>query len=109
MGRLQLSLRIAERAAVRGAQQANVKWFHLATGMADYREGRYARAVERLDKSLTPGAEYFYLDSLAYLFLAMAHSRLGEKEEAAQAMYKARILMDERFPKLDRGQLLDKE
>src|SRR5262249_245947 len=91
-----LSLQLAERASIRGAKQANGKWFHLATGMADYREGKYARAVERLDNSLTSGAEVLYLDSLAYLFLAMAHYQLGEKEEAAQSMYKARFLMEDR-------------
>ena len=60
-------------------------------------------------KVLLPVPNTFTSTAWPYLFLAMAHSRLGEKEEAAQAMYKARILMDERFPKLDRGQLLDKE
>jgi tetratricopeptide (TPR) repeat protein len=104
-----LSLRLAERAAIHGAKQANAKWFHLAAGMADYREGQYARAVERLENSLTSGAEVLYLDSLAYLFLAMAHYQLGEKEEAAQTMYKVHFLMEDRFPRLDRGQVLDKE
>jgi serine/threonine-protein kinase len=104
-----LSLQLAERAAARGAKQANAKWFHLAMGMADYRDGQYARAVDRLGKSLSSGAELVYLDSLAYLFLAMAHARLGEKEETAQSMYKVRFLVEERLPKPDRGQLLDKE
>jgi hypothetical protein len=93
----------------RGAGHVNAKWFHLAKGMADYREGQYARAVEELGKSLSPGSEVLFRDSMAYLFLGMAYHRLGESDEAAQSLYKARFLMDERFPKLDRGQLLGQE
>jgi tetratricopeptide (TPR) repeat protein len=104
-----LALQLAERAATRGADQANAKWFHMAKGIADYREGQYAKAVERLEKSLTPGTEVMFRDSMAYLFLAMAHYRLGESDEAAQSLYKARFLMDDRFPKLERGELLGPE
>jgi serine/threonine-protein kinase len=101
-----LPVKLAERAANRSAGQANAKWFHLAKGIADYREGQFPSALERLGKSLSPGSEVIYLDSMAYLFLAMAHQRLGQGEEAQQALYKARFLMNEHFPKLERGQFL---
>jgi serine/threonine-protein kinase len=100
---------LAERALARGTGHAYEKWFHLAKGMADYRGGQFARAAAELQKSLSPGSEKPYLDGTAYLFLAMAHHQLGHAEEAQQSMRKARFLMDERFPKFGRGQLLGQD
>src|SRR5262249_61904575 len=75
-------------------------------GLADYREGQFANAVERLRNSLSPGSEVTYLDSMAFLFLAMARQQLGQVEEAQQSLKKARLMMEQKFPKPDRGQLL---
>jgi hypothetical protein len=74
--------------------------------MADYRQGEFAKAVDRLRLSVSPGAEVAYLDGTAYLFLAMAQQRLGRVEDARESMTKARAVADEKFPKVDRGQLL---
>jgi tetratricopeptide (TPR) repeat protein len=98
---------LADRALAAGANHPLLKFFHLARGMADYREGEFAKAVDRLRLSLSPGKEVTYLDSTAYLFLAMAQQKLGQVEEAQESMSKARVLADEKFPKVDRGQLLD--
>ena len=103
---LGLPVKLAERAANRSFGQANAKWFHLVKGIADYRQGQFAGALEWLGRSVSPGSEVVYLDSTAYLFLALAHKRLGHDEDAKQALYKARFLMDERFPKLGGGQSL---
>ena len=75
--------------------------------MADYREGEFAKAVDGLRQILSPGREVAYLDSMAYLFLAMSQQRLGRVEEARESMSKARVVAEEKFPKVDRGQLLD--
>jgi serine/threonine-protein kinase len=83
-----------------------LKWFHLVRGMADYRQGEFAKAVDRLRLSLSPGAEVAYRDGIAYLFLAMAQQKLGRIEEARESMAKARVVAEEKFPKVDRGQLL---
>ena len=78
----------------------------LVRGMADYRQGEFAKAVDRLRLSLSPGAEVAYRDGIAYLFLAMAQQKLGRIEEARESMAKARVVAEEKFPKVDRGQLL---
>jgi WD40 repeat protein/serine/threonine protein kinase/tetratricopeptide (TPR) repeat protein len=102
----QLPLQLADRGVAGSGSQTNDKWFPLVKGMADYRAGQFASAIGWLEKSLTPGAENIYLDGTAYLFLAMAHHGLRHGEEAQQALNKARYLMNERFPKADRGQTL---
>jgi serine/threonine-protein kinase len=102
----QLLVQLADRGVAGSGSQTNDKWFPLVKGMADYRAGQLASAIGWLEKSLTPGKENTYLDSTAYLFLAMAHHGLRHGEEAQQALNKARYLMNERFPKADRGQTL---
>jgi tetratricopeptide (TPR) repeat protein len=76
----------------------------LARGLADYREGQYARAVERL-KSLAPDPEGIHRDTTTYLVLGMAHQRLGQAAEARQALDRARAILEQKYPKPDRGDL----
>ena len=66
------------------------KWFHLAEGMARYRDGQFASARDRLVKNLPPAApEEYQCDRFAYVFLAMAYHRLGKADEARAALQKA--------------------
>src|SRR5262249_50106459 len=71
-------LQLAERAVTGTEKQAIYRWFLLARGMADYRAGRFAGAVDPLRKSLSPRGQEVYLDGMAYLFLALAHHRMGQ-------------------------------
>jgi serine/threonine protein kinase/tetratricopeptide (TPR) repeat protein len=98
--------KLAEQAVAADANHRLRKWFLLTLGMTDYRDGQYASAADRLRQSLSPGAEGMYLDSTAYLFLAMAQQRQGTAQEAQESLSKARVLAAEKFPKLDRGQRL---
>ena len=45
-------------------------------------------------------------DSTAYLFLAMAQQRQGRVEDARESLSKARLVADQKFPKVDQGQLI---
>src|SRR5439155_25390538 len=99
-------LKLADRAVTADPNHPAVKWFHLARGMADYRAGEFAKAVDHLRLSLSPGAEVAYLDTPAYLFLAMAQQRQARVEDARESLSKARLVADQRFPKVDQGQLL---
>jgi tetratricopeptide (TPR) repeat protein len=74
----------------------------LARGMADYRIGEIAGAIEWCNKSLSPGAENPIQDGLAQAFLAMAHHRLGQADGARRALEKARAL-EQKLPKLEAG------
>jgi Flp pilus assembly protein TadD len=92
-------LRLADRAVTGTENHQAYRWFLIARGMADYRAGRFAGAIDWLRKSLTPGAdsEEPVRDGLAHAVLAMAHHRLGQAEEARKALDRARDL-EERLP-----------
>ena len=62
--------------------------------------GNFAGALDWLRRSLSPGREFPARDGLAHLFLAMAHHRLGQTDEARQALDQAR-LMGQRISPLD--------
>jgi uncharacterized protein HemY len=49
-------------------------------GVVQYRAGRYAEAIETLKRSLTAGQGHS--DAWDLFFLAMAHHRLGHREQA---------------------------
>jgi tetratricopeptide (TPR) repeat protein len=96
-------LDLADR-AVTGTEQINVyDWFLLARGMADYRAGRIANAIDCLNKVLSLNRETRYrsdwaLPATAQLFLAMAHHRLGRVHEARHALNQATELMEQPCP-----------
>ena len=96
-------VQLAER-AVTGTEKHNYyRYFLLARALAHYRAGEFDRAIALLDKSLAPGAKVFD-PKPAYLVLAMAHHQLGQREEAEQALKKARAMMEQReIPKEDSG------
>jgi tetratricopeptide (TPR) repeat protein len=56
-------------------------------GVALYRAGNFAQAVEALEKSLAAGKGQF--DAFDLFFLAMAHHRLGHREEARRCLERA--------------------
>ena len=56
-------------------------------GVALYRAGRFAEAIETLGKSLEAGHGQY--DAFDLFFLAMAHHRLGHREEARSALDRA--------------------
>jgi tetratricopeptide (TPR) repeat protein len=56
-------------------------------GVAQYRAGRYAQAITILEQSLAAGAGQS--DACDLFFLAMAHHRLGHREEARRCLDRA--------------------
>jgi WD40 repeat protein/serine/threonine protein kinase/tetratricopeptide (TPR) repeat protein len=96
---LQPVLKLAGQAVTGTEQHRDYDWFLLCRGMADYRAGRFTDAIDLLKKVLSPNDETLYRDTLVHLFLAMAHQRLGQADEARQALDTARTLMEQRFPK----------
>ena len=56
-------------------------------GVALYRAGKFSEAIEALDKSLAAGNGQY--DGFDLFFLAMAHHRLGHREEARRSFDRA--------------------
>ena len=88
--------RLVEVVTAPGANESHRRWFALLEGMAEYREGRVAAAVDPLEQCRrlsTTGYEATRATTL--LFLAMAHHRLGSAETARRMFDEARSLMDQ--------------
>jgi len=95
-------IRLARYAVTATEAHQDYKWFALTRGMADYRIGEIAGAIEWINKSLSPGAEIPIRDGIAQAFLAMAYHRLGQADNARQALEKAET-MEQKLPKLEAG------
>jgi WD40 repeat protein/serine/threonine protein kinase len=99
---LQPVLKLADVALTGTEAHGDYRWFLLARGMADYRAGRFVEAIDRLKKVLSPSIIVnLYRDTMAHLFLAMAHQKLGKSDEARSALDRARELVAQKFPKPD--------
>ncbi len=71
-------------------------WAQVARGMLDYRRGRYKQVLESLPQIETP-----FQSSLALLFAAMAHQRIGQPDRAKQLLEKARERITQELPTYD--------
>ncbi len=72
-------------------------WLVLDKGLAEYRAGQYAAAVERLTK-LSPHSDGVHLDASVFAVLAMAQHRLGQAEAARAALSSAQAIIAKKTP-----------
>jgi predicted Zn-dependent protease len=80
---------VARRLVERGlAREPGAPWLYYLLGLADLRAGRYEEAVEQLEKSRELGNTWAGTP-LNYPALAMAHHRLGHRDEARRWLGKA--------------------
>jgi tetratricopeptide (TPR) repeat protein len=87
--------KLAERAVTGTEKEKHYRSFVLAEGLTEYRAGRYADAVERLQRGSPTGSDRHW-DAGVFSVLAMAHRRLGHAREAEAALDAARkIVADE--------------
>jgi WD40 repeat protein/serine/threonine protein kinase len=101
-------VRLADLALVGSEKHRHYRYFVMASGLAKYRAGDFDRAIEQAKKCLSPDRPEVWCDGPAYLVLAMSHHKLGRSDEAAQALAKAREIIDvDSWPKLGSGDLGD--
>jgi tetratricopeptide (TPR) repeat protein len=82
------AIRLAEARVGTDPKGAGWTDAHLNTlGVALYRAGRYSEAITRLNQAVQAGLQKGMLQD--WLFLAMAHARLGHESEARQWFTKA--------------------
>jgi WD40 repeat protein len=77
--------RLAEAAVARDPKAV---WWHYVLGLAEFRDGRYERAIESLEASLRLGTGW-PARSLNFPVLAMAHQRLNHPDEARRWLERA--------------------
>jgi hypothetical protein len=79
--------------------EAAQPWFQMLKGLAEYRQGNYAAAVDCLEESRPAFAGTFApAKATATFLLAMAHHRLGHTEQGRALFSEARQYMDREMP-----------
>jgi tetratricopeptide (TPR) repeat protein len=97
------AVKLAEQ-AVKATEHPYYRYFLMARGLAHYRAGEYAQAIDQTGKAVVAEARFWGLNVPAHLVAAMSHHRLGQAEEARKAFGQAREMMEqEEFPKLESG------
>ena len=81
---LELMDELADRAVTRGANTDDFPYFQACKAMAHLRLGNFSEAVEWGGKSATSSVDF--ARAKAYAIVAMAHWRLGQKDEARHAL-----------------------
>ena len=83
-----------------GANARHLAWFRMAKGLAEYRQGRFAAALDWLEQS-RGGMTIRNAPAMAttVLLLAMAHHRLGHAGQAEGLLAEAQQIIETHVPK----------
>jgi serine/threonine protein kinase/WD40 repeat protein len=99
-------LKLADQAVTGTEKHSHYRWFVLAKGLAEYRAGHYAAAVDWLNR-FSPQADGAHWDATAFAGLAMAKHRLGLApganstrlaEGARAALIHAQTILSQKMP-----------
>src|SRR5262249_48355913 len=101
---LRPALQLVNRAVI-GPEHGSYRWYLLVQGIAHYRTGQFAKAVDSLNKTLSLEGEHRYhswpyLKGMALLFLAMAHHQMGQTDQARKALDQALEEGEQKYPKI---------
>ena len=96
-----------EVAMTLGTNSSASPWNQWVKGMAEYRLGHFAAAVDWMQKVLSHAGDNLSRDVEAYMVLAMALSRSKQAAEAGAALAKGVGIAETKLPKLDSGNLGD--
>jgi WD40 repeat protein/Flp pilus assembly protein TadD len=95
--------KLAQTAVSEGRGYGYFPYFEFANGLAEYRTGNFASAVDWMRKVLT--TSYPVRDAQANLVLAMSQQSLNRPDDARAALAAASAIINSQMPKLDRGDL----
>ena len=112
---LTAALKLADRAAAAQYPDNGLAWRQLVKGLAEHRQGRFASAIEWLDKAWASAARPDLPGwnherernraAAAQFVLAMAHHRLARTAQAQAALSKGIENLQTQLPKLDSGDI----
>jgi serine/threonine protein kinase/Flp pilus assembly protein TadD len=87
---------LADTAVAAGSGDASMPFFQVTKALSNYRQGFFRLAIEWAEKPLN--SSQTYANAQAYAILAMAHWRLGFKEEARLMLMKGDRLAPDKLP-----------
>ena len=96
--------RMVDTAVAAGPNHQYWPYFQFVKGLAEYRQGRFASAVDWLQPVLAQGGD-MYRTVQAYMTLAMAQHRLLQTDQARVTLNKGLEIAEKRFPKGGKGSL----
>ena len=95
----------ADTAVTAGNDSRYVPWFQFCKGLAEYRQGHFAGAVDWMQKTLSHAGNDLNRDVEAYMVLAMAHYQLKQTDEARATFAKGLEIVNANLPKLESGDI----
>ncbi|HXJ60719.1 MAG TPA: tetratricopeptide repeat protein [Verrucomicrobiae bacterium] len=104
---LETVAKLADTAANVGTNHEWIGWFNFSKGLAEYRQGHFANAIEWAQKALAKAGEDLSRDVVTYIVLAMAQHQLKQTDESRANLAKGLQLADAKLPKLITGDLGD--
>jgi WD40 repeat protein/serine/threonine protein kinase len=93
----------ADTSVREGTSLAELPWFQLTKGLAEYRLGHFTNALEWAQKVSLGGNPGH--DAEACAVLAMAHYQLQQSDEAHSALAKGVDIIETKLPKADTGDI----
>ena len=104
---LDAAARLADIAVTRGKEPAFLAYAELAKGLAEYRQGHSASAIDWMQKVLSNSGVVDNRDAAAWLVLAMAQHQSGKPVEARAALRNATQIISTKLPTLESGDIGD--
>ncbi|MGA3182532.1 MAG: serine/threonine-protein kinase [Verrucomicrobiota bacterium] len=95
----------AETAVTVGKNSGYFTYFQFTKGLAEYREGHFANAIEWVQKALSKSGQEAYRDVDANMVLAMAQYQSKQPDQARAALAKGLAIAETKQPKLETGDL----
>jgi serine/threonine protein kinase/Flp pilus assembly protein TadD len=102
---LAIADKMAATAVSAGTNHPDISSFRFVQGLAEYRQERFANAVDWMQQVLSDAGKDFNRDAQAWLVLAMAQHELNRADEARDALTKGIDIVDTKMPKPDSGDL----
>jgi Flp pilus assembly protein TadD len=100
---LETAAKMAETAVNAATNHSDATWFHFAKGLAEYRQRRFASAMDWMQKVLSIAGDVPERDVEGYMVLAMAQYHSKQTEEARATFAKGVQIAERKLPKLDSG------
>ena len=97
----------ANTAVTEGKNHPYLVFFQFVKGLAEYRQGHFATAVEWTQKVLAQTGEVPFRDVEAYMVLAMARYQSRQPDQARAGLAKGVEIAETKLPKVDSGDFGD--